>query len=75
MALIDEVAALKNLPPPDVRKSIREAAGVSLQRMSEELEVEASTVLRWERGQTIPRPKTLIRYVELLTQMRQESTP
>ncbi len=71
MTLIDEVAALKTLPPPEVRRLIREKAGVSLQRLADELEVEPSTVLRWERGQTAPRPRTLIRYVQLLTQLEE----
>jgi len=59
------------LPPRDVAKEIREAAGVSQNRMAEELAVHRSTVLRWEQGLRRPRGRLLVAYSELLQSLRE----
>jgi len=72
MELVDEVAARRALPSPDARRFIRVTAGVSLRRMGEALDVQASTVMRWERGQAVPRPDALTRYAALLEQLQRQ---
>jgi transcriptional regulator with XRE-family HTH domain len=64
--LLKEVDAARRLPPPPMRKTIRKAAGVSLDRLAEELGVHRVTVARWENGSRQPRRKALVAYAELL---------
>jgi len=72
MALTDEVHARRTLPAPAMRRFIRVSARISLQRMADELEVQPSTVLRWEQGKVMPRPPALTRYAALLEALQQE---
>ncbi len=67
--LLREVEASRQLPSPPIRKAIRESAHVSQGRMGEALGVHPVTVMRWERGQCVPRGENLVAYVELLQQL------
>ena len=59
-------ALLRRLPPPDERRSIREAAGVSQSQVARELDVSVTAVGLWERGTRGFSPRTIGPYVELL---------
>ena len=72
MALLDEVRTLQRLPAPARAKAIREAAGVSQERLAEELGVHRVTLARWELGERRPRGHSKIAYAELLEQLRLE---
>jgi transcriptional regulator with XRE-family HTH domain len=73
MGLVDQVLAAQ-LPAPAMRKSIRKAAGVSLADMAQEFGVTPVTVLRWERGTSVPRRPQAIAYRQLLEQLRQAAS-
>lgn len=59
------------LPPPNVRRLIRISAGVSLRECAVELKVTPMTVLRWERGESVPRREHAIAYRKLLDAIKQ----
>ena len=63
----------RRLPPPHLAKAIREAAGVSQQRLADELGVHRVSVARWELGQRRPRGRLLVSYADLLDALRQEA--
>jgi transcriptional regulator with XRE-family HTH domain len=74
---LDEVLALaklrRQLPPPSVRRSIREAAELSQLDVARGLGVTPTSVSRYEAGQREPRdPVLLARYVELLRRLMRE---
>jgi DNA-binding transcriptional regulator YiaG len=70
-ALLEEVRTRRRLPAPSVAKAIRTAAGVSQQRVAEELHVHRVTVARWEDGTRRPSGRLLGAYLELLEQLRE----
>lgn len=69
-ALIDEAQAHKRMPPPQLARAIRTAAGVSQTRLAAELGVHPVTVARWEAGTRRPVGDLKRRYVALLGQLR-----
>jgi len=71
--LVEEVRQARRLPPPQLAKAIREAAGVSQQRLADELGVHRVSVARWELGQRRPRGQLLTAYTALLDALRQET--
>lgn len=68
--LLEEAQLAMRLPYPDEAKAIRLAAGVSLQRLAEELGVHPLTVIRWEAGESRPRFAVRARYAEILEGLR-----
>lgn len=62
-----------SLPPPDRRRAIRTAYGVSQEDMATVLGVSRLTVSMWERGQTEPKPEHAEKYANLLNQMTEET--
>lgn len=68
-ALINEVAASRRLPPPAMRRAIREGAGVSRARFARELGVAPSAVGFWEAGRT-PSAPYLEAYCNLLDALK-----
>ncbi len=50
-------------------RTIRLRAGVSTRRVAAELGVHAATVARWERSESHPRERHLLRYAELLAML------
>ncbi len=61
------------LPPPDQRKAIRMAYGVSQNDVASVLGVSRLTVSMWERGETDPKPEHARKYSELLEQMKRDT--
>lgn len=48
----------------NIRKN-RETKGYTQERLAEELSVDRSSVAKWESGEAIPRPKTLLKLSEI----------
>ena len=71
--LADLVRAAR-LPPPARRKRIREKAGVSLQRMADELGVSVTSIWHWESGKDGPSLENAARYRVLLDQLEQAAS-
>jgi DNA-binding transcriptional regulator YiaG len=69
--LLERKTARRRLPAPDVRKLLRERAGLTQTEAGAVVAVLPSTVSRWETGQRTPRGETLDRYIELLERLRQ----
>jgi transcriptional regulator with XRE-family HTH domain len=65
-SLVAEVQRERQLPSARVLKGIREMAGVSQQRLADELGVHRVSVARWEIGTRRPHGELLGRYLELL---------
>jgi len=63
--LLERLRALQ-LPPPAQRREIRKAARASLSAVAQELNVDAMTVSRWERGLARPRDRHVVAYRRLL---------
>ena len=61
------------LPEPAERKAIRERAGVSLQRIADELGVSVTSIWHWENGQDGPSLENAARYAALLAQLGEAS--
>jgi DNA-binding transcriptional regulator YiaG len=72
MSLVEEVRASRRLPLPGTARLIRLTAGVSQQRLADELGVHRMTVVRWESGERNPRGAVRARYSDLLEQLRRE---
>ena len=70
-ALLDEVRESLALPSPDMRRQIREAAGVSQARLAAELGVHEITVGRWEAGLHAPQGDVRRSYARLLAELDQ----
>lgn len=70
-----------SLPMPTRRRRIREQASLRLADLANALNVDISTVSRWERGQVEPRGSARLLYAALLvrlstrTQVRNNDTP
>lgn len=69
-ALMNEVATIKRLPPPTMRRAIREGAGVSRARLARELGVTANAVGFWEDGRT-PSVQHLKAYCDILDALKE----
>ena len=70
-ALLEEVRESLALPGPDIRRQIREAAGVSQDRLAAELGVHKLTVHRWESGTRTPQGDLRRAYGRLLAELDQ----
>lgn len=64
-ALLEQVAQ-DDLPPPDERKRLREAAGLSQAQIATALSARREAVGNWETGRTDPRPPKRAAYARLL---------
>lgn len=72
--LLNQVADRRAMPPPERRREIREAAGLSQREIAEAMGVDTSTVHRWESGETLPRGERLRVYLDLLRRLREVTT-
>lgn len=72
MTLLEEVRQAKKLPPPNTARMIRVAAGVTQERLAQELGVHRMTVHRWETGERQPRGVHRAMYAGLLDELRAE---
>ena len=68
--LLERLRAKRELPLPEERRRIREAAGASLRDVARELGVSHTAVRRWETTRAVPR-ESRIAYVRLLDELRQ----
>ena len=64
-ALLEQVAQ-DDLPPPDERKRLREAAGLSQTQIAKATGTRREAVGNWELGKTEPRPPQRAAYARLL---------
>lgn len=64
-----------NVPSPEVRGGLREAAELRLADLAQLLDVDVSTVSRWERGLVEPRGAARLMYAALLATLSNEDTP
>lgn len=58
------------LPPPEERKRVRKAYGVTQVDLAKELNVHRITVSAWERGAYDPTGETRAKYLEVFTYMK-----
>lgn len=67
-----QTAALRrSLPPPQHRRRLREAAGLTQCELSRAVEVTPSAISRWESGRRDPTGPRLARYVHALARLRE----
>jgi transcriptional regulator with XRE-family HTH domain len=52
--LIEKVRTRRRLPPPEVRRMIRQQAGISLRELAQAIGVTQPTITRWELGLRSP---------------------
>ncbi|MFF9901654.1 helix-turn-helix transcriptional regulator, partial [Streptomyces longispororuber] len=64
-ALLEDVAQ-DDLPSPEERKRLREAAGLSQEQIAKALKSRRETIGNWESGETEPRPPKRAAYARLL---------
>jgi len=67
--LVSEVREALGLPAPGVAKAIRVSAGVSQERLAEEIGCHRVTLARYEGGQRAPRGELRVRYARTLRQL------
>lgn len=63
------VASRSPLPPPEERKRLRQAHGLTLDEVGAALKVRRATVSGWESGKTEPRPPERDAYARLLAKL------
>ena len=67
--------ARRDLPPPAMRRALREGAGVTLSEVGEACGVTRQCAWLWETGARTPRSQHLVAYVELLRLFHDEAMP
>src|SRR5262245_7727092 len=67
-----ELIVAEQLPAPEARQRLREAAGLSRSQVAEQLGVHRSAVRMWEIGARVPQEPHRAAYVELLASWREE---
>ncbi|MEV6544239.1 helix-turn-helix transcriptional regulator [Streptomyces sp. NPDC051665] len=65
------IASRSPLPPPQERKRLRQAHGLTLDEVAAALHVRRATVSGWEAGKTEPRPPERDAYARMLKQLAQ----
>jgi transcriptional regulator with XRE-family HTH domain len=70
--LLSEARKRNALPPPPMRRYLRERAGLSQCDIAGVLNVTRPAVTRWESGTRAPRGELRLRYVELLERLAGE---
>jgi DNA-binding transcriptional regulator YiaG len=68
--LAQRVRTRRDLPPPGVCRSIRQAAGVSLDDVARVLGVTRQCVSYWEAGRHAPRGRNRDQYVEVVRTLK-----
>ncbi|MBT2442974.1 helix-turn-helix domain-containing protein, partial [Streptomyces sp. ISL-36] len=63
------IASASPLPPPEERKRLRQAHGLTLDQVAGALKVRRATVSGWEAGRTEPRPPEREAYARLLEKL------
>lgn len=70
MKLAQKVRAKRELPPPEERRAIRIAAGVSQEDIAKELGLSRAAISRWETDKRTPQDEHLLGYVKILRTLR-----
>ncbi len=65
------IASRAPLPPPEERKRLRKAHGLTAEEVAAALKVRRATLSGWESGKTEPRPPERDAYARLLKQLAQ----
>ncbi|MEU6807541.1 helix-turn-helix transcriptional regulator [Streptomyces sp. NPDC046831] len=63
------VASRASLPPPEERRRLRKAHGLTVEEVAAALKVRRATVSGWEAGKTEPRPPERDAYARLLNRL------
>ncbi|MEV5440718.1 helix-turn-helix transcriptional regulator, partial [Streptomyces sp. NPDC052682] len=63
------VASRAPLPPPEERRRLRKAHGLTVEEVAAALKVRRATVSGWEAGKTEPRPPERDAYARLLNRL------
>jgi DNA-binding transcriptional regulator YiaG len=71
--LIERSRDRRQLPPPALRKALREEARLSKSEIARALGVSAMTIVHWERGTRNPSTKHMTEYVGLLRSLQREA--
>jgi DNA-binding transcriptional regulator YiaG len=72
-AISARLAVMHRLPPPELRRALREASGLSAAEVAGCLGVSRQTVAQWERGVRTPRGELLEHYVAVLERLALDS--
>jgi DNA-binding XRE family transcriptional regulator len=70
--VLAEVRVTRSLPPPTMRRALREAAGLTQERLGSALGVSRIAVCRWESGLRQPTRKHRAAYAALLAAISAE---
>jgi transcriptional regulator with XRE-family HTH domain len=71
--LEDWVRARAKLPPPSVRRALREGGGLKQEDVGDVVGVSRETVSRWESGERGVHRRHVVAYVALLEFLRREA--
>jgi DNA-binding transcriptional regulator YiaG len=74
-AISAKIALRRRLPPPPMRRALRQAAGLSTLEVASCLGVTRQAVSQWERGERTPREELLAAYIDALDAMSTGSRP
>lgn len=69
MTLAEEVRLNLSLPEPARAREIREAAGIGVTRLADELQISRVTLHSWESGRKRPRGDFRLRYARILAEL------
>jgi len=72
--LLVQVRARRELPPPSVRRAVRQAAQASLDEVGAAVGVTGQAVWWWESGQRQPNAANVGRYLEVLRVLGEAAT-
>lgn len=70
--LLDQARQRRSLPPPEVRRALRERARLSQGDLARVLRVDRATISRYESGDREPRLCVVARYAALLERLARE---
>jgi transcriptional regulator with XRE-family HTH domain len=71
MPLADQLRIARDLPPPEECRRIREAAGVSKERLARSLRVQPATLKRWECSERTPQFRHRVAWSIRIRELRQ----
>jgi len=71
IGLEERLRARRELPPPAMRRALRQAARLSQADVAREIGVSSAAVAYWEAGRRFPRPENLAAYVRALRILRE----
>lgn len=74
-AVAEQIMLRRALPPPQMRRAIRQAAGFSAAEVASLMGVTRQAVGKWERGERMPRGDCLKVYVEVLKVLAETTAP